>query len=181
MNITDWTAKLREVISDDCTHIRPFTCDGYGDLNECDLLVIGNEPKNDIGIDWWDLWDDQKGFDYELFQSSYNQATNNKPSKTREFFNHLKDKGFKLIETNAFSNTLDIRPRIHNHEVVNLLLNELPNLKGAIAHGRHARKCVNKLSLPAKLRLLQMDHFSARGITKASITALLDNFCDQIR
>lgn len=175
-----WGTILREVIPSECTDSRPFVCDGFRNPKDCDIVIIGKEPKTHLGDDWWEFWDDEKGFDFELFETRYNEVRLGKPSKTRKYFNHIKAKGFSCIETNAFSNTTDIRPRTQNIQVVKLLIDEIPKLKGIIAHGEHAKKCLRKLIVPAGLKILEMHHFSARGKTDADIKAKLDRFCESL-
>ena len=135
-------------------------------------------PKTHLGNDWWEFWDDEKGFDYEAFEAKYEEVRLGKPSKTRKYFQHIKAKGFRCIETNAYSNTTDIRPRIDNVKVVKLLIDEIPILKGVIVHGEHAKRCFRKLIVPTKVKILEMHHFSARGKTDAEIKAKLDSFCE---
>ena len=175
-----WTPKLREVIPSGCTDSRPFVCDGFRNPKDCDIVIIGKEPKTPLGNDWWDFWDDENGFDYEVFVARYNEVRAGKPSKTRKYFDYIKAKGFRCIETNTYSNATEIRPRIDNSAVVQLLLAEIHTLKGVIAHGEYAKKCFGKLIVPDKVKVLEMHHFSARGKTDAEIKAKLDSFCESL-
>ena len=143
-------------------------------------MIIGKEPKTHLGNDWWEFWDDEKGFDYEAFEAKYEEVRLGKPSKTRKYFDYIKAKGFGCIETNAFRNSTGTRPRIDNSAVVQLLITEIPTLKGVIAHGEHAKKCFGKLIVPDKVKVLEMHHFSARGKTDAENKAKLDSFCESL-
>ena len=175
-----WTQKFKEVIPSECKDSRPFVCDGFCNPRDCDIVIIGKEPKTHLGNDWWGFWDDDNGFDYELFEAMYNEVRAGKPSKTRKYFDHIKAMGFRCIETNAFSNSTGTRPRIDNSTVVQLLITEIHTLKGIIAHGKHAKKCFGKLIVPDKVKVLEMDHFSARGKFDAEIKAKLDSFCESL-
>ncbi|MDE0187016.1 MAG: hypothetical protein OXP71_16365 [Candidatus Poribacteria bacterium] len=154
----NWTAILKDggVIGDEPFCGRPFVCNYNGFPDECDVVFIGECPKNSLG-DWRELWDYNLGFKYDAFIKCYRQRVA-KTSKTREFYSCLrKNFGCKSIETNVCccsshrhgSNRL----RYYcfcNRDVLNVLLKNLPQEKriGIVPHGNPAREFIETFSVP---------------------------------
>lgn len=180
-SIPVWDRHLRTFIPEKAMNLRPFTCNEFNDITASDLLILGKEPATELNKDWWCFWSAERGFDYKTFERVYNEVTAGNPSNTRKHYNYLKSKGFKCIETNVYSNSTGKEPA-DNKWVVGLLISNLPNLKGVIAHGDEAKKCLSNLSIPASVKKLKMYHFRYRvkGRTDAKIQAKLDRFCDSL-
>ncbi len=188
-SIPEWTAILGGVIPDDCKNQRPFVCDGFSNPSECDVLIIGKEPATQLGMDWRkQFWNTQSGFQYEVFEKDYTKARlafgKTPQSKTRQYFDHIKAKGFNCIETNVYRNEgskkyISRKLRVCNLAVVQALIGNIPRLKGIIAHGVPAKEYLPSLNVPDHVRRLPMDHFAARekGHTGDYVRARLDDFC----
>ena len=148
-----WNDILRQddLIPDPCCDRRPLTCNFNGFRDECNVVFIGLNPKNSLGIDWWDLWDDNTGFNYDHFISVYPSST----SKTRRFYQEIKDLGCKSVETNVFSHPHNTSP-IPNQQVLCALLDNLPRNRriGLIPHGMEAKNFISTYSVPNEWRVI---------------------------
>jgi hypothetical protein len=144
---------------------RPFVCDGRPEA--CNVIVIGENPATKMEeTDWWSFWDDDSGFDFKKFESEYKQSRLKRGKKsdfspTRKRLNILRENGLRTLETNAFSNE---RPDGHgqgvsNRELLTTLIANLPHLVGVIAHGEHAKRSLDSLTLPSHLRVYKGRHF----------------------
>ena len=158
----NWTQILKAVIPSPC-YERPFVCDGFPDT--CEVLVIGDNPATRLTVDWWSFWKDTSGFDYKHFLEMYwdkRTKVGKRPvSATRLRLNRIRDNGLNCIETNAFRNegSDGTRHDISNHAVLEVLLNNMPLLKGIIAHGKVAHKCLDKIEVPVAVKTFKLSHF----------------------
>ena len=160
----NWTQILKKVIPSPC-YERPFVCDGFPDT--CEVLVIGNNPATRLTVDWWSFWTDTSGFDYEHFLEVYKTERHkagkrSELSPTRLRLKRIRDNGLNCIETNAFRNeeANGTRHDISNHAVLEVLLNNMPLLKGIIAHGKVSHKCLDKIEVPINVQTFRPRHFS---------------------
>ena len=181
-SISVWDRHLRTIIPENAINLRPFTCNGFNDITVSNLLILGKEPATELNKNWWSFWSAKSGFDYDTFDRAYKEARAGDPSATRMHYNYLKSKGFKCIETNVYSNSTGNESTVDNKRVVQLLISNLPNLKGVIAHGNEAKKCLRDLHIPASVKTLEMYHFRYRVKcrTDAKIQAKLDRFSDSL-
>ena len=174
----NWTQILKAVIPSPC-YERPFVCDGFPDT--CEVLVIGNNPATRLTVDWWSFWTDTSGFDYEHFLEVYKTERHkagkrSELSPTRWRLNRIRDKGLNCIETNVSSNegSDGIKDKISNHDVLKVLLNKMPSLKGIIAHGKVAHKYLDKIEVPINVQTFRPRHFSLARYEE------IDRICQEI-
>ena len=146
----DWTTILKEVIPSPCYDQRPFVCDGFPDA--CEVIVIGENPATKTNIAWWTWWKDDTRFDYKSFMESYN-SERDKPSRTRRRLDRIRSKGINCVETNAYSNEQSggVSQSIENYAVLDVLMKNMPLLKGIIAHGKKAQQSLENLEVPADI------------------------------
>jgi hypothetical protein len=154
----DWTTILKTVIPSPCCGQRPFVCDGFPDT--CEVIVMGENPATKTNIDWWTWWKDDTGFDYKFFVESYN-SERDQPSNTRRRLDRIRSHGINCVETNAYSNEQSggVSQSIENYAVLNLLLTNMPLLKGVIAHGKTAHQALDSLEVSAGIRIFKLRHF----------------------
>lgn len=115
---------------------------------------FGQNPKNALGADWWDLWDDNTGFDYDHFMRVYPDGTT---SETRKFYQTIAELGCKSIETNVYSHSHNQPSSISNKQVLHVLLDNLPRDKqiGLIPHGKNAQHFISTYTVPDEWRILE--------------------------
>lgn len=132
---------LKEIIGPDCKD-RPFVCDGFPCQSEA--IIIGDNPATELGINWWDLWDEGKGFNFEAFRLL------RKPKKrgARLRMGWLRNEhGINCVETNVHRNE---KPHGHgpipvrNDRVIEILLDNMPRLRAVIIHGKNANTFIEK-------------------------------------
>lgn len=143
---------------------RPFVCDG--DPDKCTVLVIGENPATEVGVDWWSYWSDRSGFNYAHWRSEYEarRVARGKPpvSPTRRRLDRLRQNGLLCLETNVFMNE---QPTGHglgqsNTDLLDIALSNLPNLAYVIAHGQEAHRYLTsrRIALPAT-NIFRTRHF----------------------
>ena len=173
----NWTQMLQAVIPSPC-YERPFVCDGFPDT--CEVLVIGENPATPLTVDWWSFWEDTSGFDYnhflEVYQAERRAAGRRSESNTRLRLNRIRSNGLNCIETNAFRNEgLDgTRHGISNHAVLEVLRNNMPLLKGIIAHGKDAHKYLDNIEVPVAVKTFKLRHFRQESYKE------IDRVCQEI-
>ena len=136
------------------------------------MIVIGYNPTLKLGVDWWTFWDDDSGFDLQKFKSVFEEKRKASRKrlrlKTRKALDHLLDplraEGLGCLETNVFRDekTRGDKPTIRNDDVLQILLAELqqlPNFKAVIAHGKDAKEFMSDQSLPPRIKCFKTDHF----------------------
>jgi hypothetical protein len=169
-------AQLHTMLPKPCRD-RPFVCDGLPE--NCSVIVIGKNPALKLGVDWWTFWDDDSGFDLQKFKSLFEEKRNASRKrlrlKTRKALDHLLDplraEGLGCLETNVFRDEKGrgYKPINRNDDVLQTLLAELqqlPNFKAVIAHGKHAKEFMSGQSLPPHIKCFQTDHFVKFGYPK---------------
>lgn len=173
IRMPDWTTILKEVIPSPCYDQRPFVCDGFPDT--CEVIVIGENPATKTNIDWWTWWKDDTGFDYKSFMESYN-SERDKPSSTRRRLDRIRSKGINCVETNAYSNEQSggVSQSIENYAVLDVLMKNMPLLKGIIAHGKKAQQSLENLEVPADILTFKLEHFIRVSY------ATIDRVCEEI-
>src|SRR5215216_5977419 len=94
--------RLRTILPKPCFD-RPLVCDGVPE--RCTVLIIGENPAVQLGVDWWAFWNDESGFDRHKFQLLLGER---KPTKTRlaldRLLGPLRREGLGCLETNVFRN-----------------------------------------------------------------------------
>ena len=150
---------------------RPFVFDGLPE--NCVVIVIGQDNALDLGVDWWTFWNDDSGFDFQKFEIVFKERrrASGKRLKTRDaldrLLNPLRDAGLGCLETNVFRNQ---NPdghkgrgrKVKNDDVLQILLEELPQLpqfRAVIAHGRPAKNFMSGRSLPLHIQCFEEDNF----------------------
>ncbi len=157
----NWTELLKPpVIPNPCINQRPFVCDGFPD--ESEVIVIGTNPRNDLGVNWWDFWDNSSGFDYCRFSDVYQEKGGNLKTGTRGRFTRIRcQHRIKCVETNVYNSEGSCKGKkaISNQEILKILLRNMLNLKAVIAHGIPARDWTdvnqNLICVPCH----RVDHF----------------------
>lgn len=134
---------------------RPFTCNFNGFPDECNVVFIGKNPKNELGVNWWCLWDDNTGFNYDYFMSVY---PTDEASKTRLFYQEVAALGCKSIETNVYSHSHS-QSLTSNQQVLCTILDNLPRGRrvGLIPYGTQAKNFISTYSVPDKWCVLMLE------------------------
>ncbi len=80
------------------------------------------------------------------------------------------------VETNAYSNEQSggVSKSIENYAVLDVLLKNMPLLKGIIAHGKVAHQALDNLDVPSGILTRKLRHF--RGESYDAI----DRVCEEI-
>jgi len=144
---------------------RPFVCEGSPE--QCLVVVIGENPATELNVDWWEYWDESRGFLFDEWTAVYQQLRKRSGkaavSPTRLRLNRLRDHGVKCLETNVFFNEKLGGPGrgTPNKDMLDLALSSLPALQFLIAHGRAAHKYLQeKGPLPSTiLKVFCTKHF----------------------
>ena len=169
----DWTTRLRYIVDSPLYGQRPFVCDGYP--SESQVLIIGTNPATPLNMDWWDWWNSDRGFDYDLFMSRYINARRRMRKSllgaTRRRFIRITDTlqstfrlNLKSIETNVYRRETwseeqlwgyDERNRYPNDDVLHLLISGLQPPKAVIPHGACAAAWLTEgaAKLPPNIRI----------------------------
>jgi hypothetical protein len=153
---------LPSIVSRPCFG-RPFVCDGLPE--HCVAVVIGENPATEMGMDWWSYWRPSTGFDFWTWRKTYEEARLRRGkgavSNTRRRLDRLRESGVRCLETNVFFNErLDGAGRgLSNRDLLDTVLDTLPNVRFVIAHGAPARRYIESRSLPAKLSVFITNHF----------------------
>lgn len=157
-------SQLRKIIPQPCFE-RPFVCDGQPD--SCTVIVIGENPATPLSYDWWEFWNDQKGFNLQEFEIRYEadrlKQGKGKISNTRRRLNRLRQQGLRCLETNAYSHQGVATEKISNRHLLELFINTLPNLKGVIAHGKVAQNFLNSVVLSKDIKVIHLNHFRSES------------------
>ena len=193
----DWATQLRYIVGSPLYGQRPFVCDGYP--TESQVLIIGMNPATPLNMDWWDWWNSERGFDYDLFMSRYiNTRRRTRKSllgTTRRRFIRITDTlqskfrlNLKSIETNVYRREArseeqlrqyNERDRYPNDDVLHLLISGLQPPRVVIPHGDCATAWLieQEAKLPPNIKIPNrvLPHLSKA--TDADIT----HICDWIR
>jgi hypothetical protein len=164
--MSNMAKQLHKLIHQPCFD-RPFVCDGLPE--QCNVIVIGENPATRLKTDWWSFWNDKTGFDLQKFERMYakeRQLKNNRPvSNTRLRLNRLRDFGLQCLETNTFINegSDNYSGKVSNKELLDFFLKRLPRLSGVIAHGAFAKKFLTDYSLPEGVQKYFLRHFRSES------------------
>lgn len=167
--MTSFNKKLYSLIPSPC-YERPFVCDGHPE--QCTVIVIGKNPVTPLARDWWSYWDDNSGFDLEMFQSVYEseRVVAQKPpvSPTRRRLNRLRRNGLTCLETNVFRSEDEDSPTIgiSNSDLLEFFVGNIPTLKAVIAHGDVAAAFLSRQSVPRHIRVYTTRHFCKESYEK---------------
>lgn len=163
----NWTSILEDVLPHPCFD-RPFVCEGMP--HQSNAVIIGENPATHIKTDWWTFWNDATGFDYNRFLDDYRKAKidSNKspePKGARLRFNRFRQNGIKAIETNAYQNQ---RPDgagrgVSNARLLRALIDNMPNLRAVIAHGKPAQQFIDAFEVPKHVEVFKTKHFRLIG------------------
>ena len=193
----DWATQLRHIVGSPLCGQRPFVCDG--NPTESHVLIIGTNPATPLNMDWWDWWNSERGFDYDLFMCRYINARRRMHKSllgtTRRRYIRITDTlqskfrlNLKSIETNVYRRETrseeqlwrcDERDRYPNDEVLHLLISGLQTPRVVIPHGASAAAWLidQESNLPPNIRIPDraFPHFS-----KAT-DAEINYICEWIR
>ena len=153
---------------------RPFVCNGLP--SNCEVIVIGENPATPLSIDWWSFWKPNTGFDFDAFEMHYaeERAKIGKGiSNTRLRLNRFRERGVHCVETNTFCNERleGAGVGVPNYGVLNMLIQEMPNLRAVVAHGKIAHQYIRNASIPAGVRVFELRHFRMESY------ATIDQLC----
>ena len=162
--MSQFSQTLMKAIPRPC-HGRPFVCDGSPD--QCTVVVIGESPATELNVDWWEFWDESRGFLFDEWTAVYRQSRKRRGepgvSPTRLRLNRLREHGVRCLETNVFfDEKLGGSGRgTSNADMLDLALSSLPALQFLIAHGRTAQKYLQeRAALPSTiLKVFCTRHF----------------------
>ncbi len=193
----DWATQLRHIVGSPLYGQRPFVCEGYP--TESHVLIIGTNPATPLNMDWWDWWNSERGFDYDLFMSRYINARRRMRKSllgaTRRRFIRITDTlqskfrlNLKTIESNVYRREARSEEqlwgykesdRYPNNEVLHLLISGLQMPKVVIPHGTSAAAWLTEQAaeLPPNIKIpgRALPHFS-----KAT-DAEINYICEWIR
>ncbi len=187
----NWTELLRRgnVIPDPCFE-RPFVCDGFPDAS-C-AVIIGENPATKMGKDWWDYWDEKKGFDYDHFVADYEKARQSvlttgvskrgRRSRTRGRLDQFRENGICCLETNVYRNEKSAgagNKGVSNKAVLNVLLDNMPTHFAIVAHGKPAKEYVceyeSQHGFREGVKVFKTRHFSRERCQA------IDDICREIK
>jgi hypothetical protein len=130
-----------------------------------------------MSLDWWNFWNDERGFNIRAFSKHY-QATRvaagyNTVSNTRLRFNRLRESGLNCLETNVHTNE---RPGGHgdgsrSNDFLAKLVQAMPKLDAVIAHGAVAGRFMTKFALPANVQKYELRHFRMESYRSIDLVA----------
>jgi len=174
------SAQLHNMLPKRCFD-RPFVCDGLPE--NCAVIVVGENPFLELGVDWWTFWDDDSGFDLRRFEKLLKEkrVASGKKLRTRDALDRLlsplREAGLGCLETNVFRNENPgghkgggHKVKVPNDDVLQTLIAELPQLRAVIAHGSCAKNFVSGQSLPPYIQCFREDHF--RSVAYKKIDAI---------
>lgn len=160
--------ELIEAIRNQSADERPFVCDGFPD--ECDFVVIGENPATRLKTPWHQFWSGNAGFDFGAFLANYKseRQTSGKRkevSPTRSRMLVLKVLGLRCLETNVYSNENqngagNLRNGRSKNTLLPLLLRQKSTWRGIIVQGRKARTYFERSTLSLPVEPIFVEHFS---------------------
>lgn len=139
---------------------RPFTCQFNGFPDECDVVFIGKEPKNDLKVRWSELWDEETGFQHHRFEKIYQEVVGG-TSFARKIYREIASMGYNSLETNVFLNGKN------NYKVLQALLDNLPRDKpiGIIPFRIDAKRFVQRYAIPQNWKVFYREDYKIRTIS----------------
>jgi hypothetical protein len=157
-------SELIEAIRSQPSDDRPFVCDGFPD--ECDVIVIGENPATRLKAPWRHFLNDDFGFDFDAFLANYKSereasGKRGEVSPTRSRMSVLRQLGLRCLETNVYSNENQHgagSARLEN-ALLPLLLRQRSKWREIIVQGRKARKYVERSALIFPNKPIFVEHF----------------------
>lgn len=147
------------------SRLRPFVCNGSP--LDCDILLVGFNPKTPLPGDYWSFWRKGFGFDKRAFEQAYTAKRRadgeSEASTTREVTRRLAigAAGCKIVEANLFAkDSKDERALAksdRDDRPFRFLLATLQP-KVVVPFGRYARQGLAHMSANFEIRPVQ--HFS---------------------
>ena len=134
-------------------------------FSRCPVIVIGKNPVTPLSRDWWLYWNDDSGFDLEMFQSVYTServaAQKHPMSPTRRRLSRLRTNGLSCLETNVFRSEDENSPAIgiSNSDLLEFFFGNILTLKAVIAHGSVAADFLRRQPVPKHIRAYITRHF----------------------
>ena len=174
LSIPDWTKLFQDEIPIPCDNQRPFVCNGFRNPSECDVLFINKKPRIQLGVDWWNFWNETLGWEYECFSVICTKQSSGMPKDFRQVFpKHIEAARLRCVEAGVYRNEDPSVSSIYdNREVLQLLISNIPRLRGIITCGVVAQQCSSALNICCDVKILNIkertDHTT---ITK------LEEFC----
>jgi hypothetical protein len=158
-------SELIEAIRNQPSDERPFVCDRFPD--ECDVIVIGENPATRLKAPWRRFWNDDVGFEFNTFLANYKNereagGKRGEVSLTRSRMLVLRQFGLRCLETNVYSNENQHgagSTRLEN-ALLPLLLRQRSKWREIIIQGRKARKYVERSALTFPIEPIFVEHFS---------------------
>ncbi len=182
MEIDTFESRLRSIISDPTT-LRPFVCEGSP--LDCEAFLIGLNAATKMKPNWWDFWEQGKGFNKDKWDQHYraercSQKTKTDRakkglSKTRERIDRvvagaLEGAPLRCLETNVFSlpsaTIAELSGEQRNTDVFEFLVNAI-RPKIVLAYGGDA---LTILGSNRPFKVVPEDHL--RSIRYADAEAL---------
>lgn len=172
----NWTSILKSAVPTPCFD-RPFVCEGFP--SESTVLVIGENPATELGMDWWEFWDRKTGFNYPAFLDCYMErrsSLGNRMGNTRRRLQRFRYNQVKCVESNVHQNE---RPGgagggTSNANIIRLLMQNMPRLRAIVAHGKVAHQFVAHLEVPVDVMVFRMRHFRMESYDA------IDDVCEKI-
>jgi hypothetical protein len=157
--------ELIEAIRNQPADERPFVCSGFPD--ECDVVVIGENPATKLRAPWNRFWSETAGFDFGAFLANYKseriaKGKRDEISATRLRLEKLRELGIRCLETNVYSNENQHGAGIARSEnaLLPLLLQQNAAWRAIIVHGSKAREFFEKSKLPLPMPPIYTKHLS---------------------
>ena len=147
------------------SYLRPFVCDGSP--LDCDILLVGFNPKTPLPADYWSFWRASYGFDKRAFEHAYTVKRiadgESVASTTREVMRRLAigAEGYKIVEANLYAkDSVDERALAQSDRddrPFQFLLGTLQP-RVIVPFGRHARRRFASISVDCQVK--PVHHFS---------------------
>ncbi len=143
--MSKWTERLKAVLPVNCTGLRPIVCDGLPCQSEA--ILIGKNPATKLHANWWDFWDEVRGFKHGEFATQYKVLRPRISQMRRNFDRFRKLNGILCVETNVYCNESEKEHEeegVPNHRVIEVLLDNMPKLRAVIIFGAEAREAISE-------------------------------------
>lgn len=147
------------------SYLRPFVCDGSP--LDCDILLVGFNPKTPLPADYWSFWRKSYGFDKRAFEHAYTAKRlangESEASTTREVMRRLAigAEGYKIVEANLYAkdsrNERALAQSDRDDRPFQFLLGTLQP-RVIVPFGRYARQGFASISVDCQVKPVR--HFS---------------------
>ena len=176
-------SELIEAIVSQDSDDRPFVCDGFPD--ECDVIVIGENPATRLKAPWRRFWNDDVGFNFDAFLANYKSerkasGKREEVSRTRSRTLVLRQHGLRCLETNVYSNENQHGAGSARSEnaLLPLLLRQKSKWRQIIVQGGKARKYIKRSALVFPNKPIFVEHFSRQFWGKGRIEQFARDILD---